>query len=883
MRILTLLTILISAVVMLTGCPANGLRFFSADDGQPLPARSTLTYEAYETGYEKFLAAWLHSIRKKHVNPAIDAEVDSLLEASATYRARTKSIDNKALQRLLDRCQKLLQQDCRDPLVLSLHGDLLHRLGRSDEAKPLLIEAVSQLETNGYPAFARHAAATTLHAVYKQRPPEQDIWPQLNERARLALAEAASDPIFSNGNQRYYLQAFYDYWGRHRHIDERSSLIEALADVERIDPWLRHMINGEHHYALAWQARGGGWSQSVKQGGMELFEEEMALARAELVAAHELHPEFPEAATCMIIVRMASAGPVSEREWFDRAVAAQFDYLTAYDNLLWSLMPRWGGSHEKIYDFGRECLDTGRFDTRVPSRFVHAVHLIATDLDDPKEVYRRPGVYPLLQKTFENALNSPQLSYRYNAYRTHYVLVAWLAGDYEQSARMLNELDGELDAEIVEYYDLYPRQVRGDLQTVTGQWGNTTRLGRSAEDKGEFAAALARYLEVLNNPEQPSEQIRFAWQRICCLPFTQDEDYSLRLARVLETMGLRELILLKYRSHLESSGRADKQSVFYNSLARQVGRHNLDFVELLVNKSNLLKEEVAELNAQIETLPFEPTPQFSPSAFAIDRELALLRVLLIQDFSSATKDDFKEQMAPRMQHLADNRMLLEFVLAHLRDGRLSGTKQWNLAANYFATSAYRNNFDFNMRQEAMARLRNSASDPELLAQVGVEGRMYGSPVLFLQMANLCRERGAWQESRNLRNLSLDWHQLHAVAMNNTPWVSYQALVSLAMVEGYELEAIEYGELAVDSKYCITGNLLTAHALIRLNRIDEAAKMVARNPSGQLRQGGHYCLPDRTYAEYPDLLGALITELLTHPDLSAESRLFLMDAFKIKLN
>ncbi len=35
------------------------------------------------------------------------------------------------------------------------------------------------------------------------------------------------------------------------------------------------------------------------------------------------------------------------RTWFDRAVAAQFDYWPAYQARLVFLQPRWGGSYEE--------------------------------------------------------------------------------------------------------------------------------------------------------------------------------------------------------------------------------------------------------------------------------------------------------------------------------------------------------------------------------------------------------------------------------------------------------------------------------------------------------------------------------------------------------
>ncbi|MEJ2200731.1 MAG: hypothetical protein P8X63_06930 [Desulfuromonadaceae bacterium] len=226
-------------------------------------------------------------------------------------------------------------------------------------------------------------------------------------------------------------------------------------------------------------------------------------------------------------------------------------------------------------------------------------------------------------------------------------------------------------------------------------------------------------------------------------------------------------------------------------------------------------------------------------------------------------------------------MKLEFVLAHLGEGRLSHFESWNLTHNYFVTSAFYQNFNFSRREEVMAHLKSSETIPDLLEKIGTDGKVDGCPVLFLQMANLCRERGAWQEARNLQNLVLDWLQLQTFAMDSTPWVSYQTLVALAMVEGYELEAIKYGELAINSKFCVTANFLTASVLLRLNRIDEAVQMLTKNPHGVLRQDGPYCLPDQTCADISELMGALLTKLFTHPGLGDENRRLLMDAYNIE--
>ena len=82
------------------------------------------------------------------------------------------------------------------------------------------------------------------------------------------------------------------------------------------------------------------------------------------------------------------------RLWFDRATSAQFDYNPAYENYLLQLLPHWGGSLKEIMAFGRACLETGRFDTLVPTFFFRAVESVCSEVDDWRKVYRDPEIAP---------------------------------------------------------------------------------------------------------------------------------------------------------------------------------------------------------------------------------------------------------------------------------------------------------------------------------------------------------------------------------------------------------------------------------------------------------------------------------------------------------
>ena len=146
-----------------------------------------------------------------------------------------------------------------------------------------------------------------------------------------------------------------------------SSFFEKVEAAEgKMKPWLRNMILAKLNVKKAWKARGTGFAHTVTDEGWEEFGKRLKLAEQQLQIAYKLHPERPEAATAMITIAMAGETEESTRTWFDRAVDAEFDYFAAYRNYMYSLEPRWGGSYKAMIEFAGECVDSGRYDTKIP-------------------------------------------------------------------------------------------------------------------------------------------------------------------------------------------------------------------------------------------------------------------------------------------------------------------------------------------------------------------------------------------------------------------------------------------------------------------------------------------------------------------------------------
>ena len=310
---------------------------------------------------------------------------------------------------LRDYAYRMAVANCADPLLRYLAGNVTHRLKSAMEALSLVDPSVEELRKSGYPRLFLYFAIRRRNNIYCCL--GIPVTPKMLEDQFRTLGDAAADPIFKNGNQRFYCKYIDDELRREKDagtLELYNILSNEYEKMSGTDPWISHYVHGCLEIELAWQARGDGWASSVSEYGWKQFDKHLKKARFHLTKAQDLHPEFPQAASKMITLAMAGRSSHSIRYWFDKAVAAQFDYAPAYHAYLWALRPRWCGSHEKMLAFGRECLATRRFDTSVPYYFLKAITDIDSEIGDKSHpLYHRPDVIADVVKYFEGILKEP--------------------------------------------------------------------------------------------------------------------------------------------------------------------------------------------------------------------------------------------------------------------------------------------------------------------------------------------------------------------------------------------------------------------------------------------------------------------------------------------
>jgi tetratricopeptide (TPR) repeat protein len=157
-----------------------------------------------------------------------------------------------------------------------------------------------------------------------------------------------------------------------------------LALVRDRDDWLAHMVRGNLAITEAWVGRGNAAASEVTEEGWNIFRERLSYAEQEFEAANRLNADLPEAPANLILTAFQHHERQQAVEWFQRAIAREFDYPWAYTTMIHFLRPRWYGSEVDQADFGRACLETKRFDTMVPAYVVRCLTNNHGDMPDDK-------------------------------------------------------------------------------------------------------------------------------------------------------------------------------------------------------------------------------------------------------------------------------------------------------------------------------------------------------------------------------------------------------------------------------------------------------------------------------------------------------------------
>ena len=473
----------VGVVLVLTGCSAYEAASAAYDaaraaagaqhapTGAPLPATASNAVAEKDAALENawFERNFIQAYRRvgRH-NAKWDAAVESFLRESAPSIFRNPPEPTRDAQ---GRAKTILDAGCDDPMMLYFAARaVVLQDPESREASELFERAVAGMHDTPYPRAVARFVAGGLRADYDRRDEGTGKRAALDPVELRWFKESLTDGSYAPDED--VVLADHLLVGSGNSLFERNdaAVDAAVQSAPWTDPWLRLVVTGERHIQEAWNSRGTQYAAKVKGEEWKGMEESLAAARKALTESWTLRPDRPEAATGMIRVAMAGgrrARDETPRLWFDRAVAARFDYMPAYYALNNALRSRWSGDPGALLAFARECAATRRFDTEVPFQAFRSVEQMewdaageageSSEIEDPEEARRVAAAAVLPPSVYKSAdiyelISTVLMRYRRNPgntgwrqYASDQVYVDYKAERYDDARKGLDDLSGQLE------------------------------------------------------------------------------------------------------------------------------------------------------------------------------------------------------------------------------------------------------------------------------------------------------------------------------------------------------------------------------------------------------------------------------------------------------
>lgn len=368
----------------------------------------------------------------------------------------------------------ILALGCDDPMiqfcVFVAHRDA----DQMGEAFTYLHQASAGIVKSDYPAIPKCIVSGTDLTYMRER-----LAPDVKAMRAQAIAQAVLAANFEKPlDRRLVYEAIWK-----RLYDKQSNMLEfkfakdsydtAMAQKDA-DPWLAEMIAGDFYLLGGSQALREGDPNVVTEDEKEAYHAGIAESRQHFEAAMALEPDYPEAATRMIVLATRYGTPHSTpRDWFDEATIAQFDYPAAYTTMI-----EWMGIPD-LYAFGQECLGTARYDTDVPAKLIEAIDFAAFRQQDVK-CWGEPGVYDDVRKLCTD-IGSKWPTRGKARFGSLLAAAAWYVDEWADVRQALDAVGDDFDPTRLIQFGGLPARAMSEAYARTGAFS------------AEFEAALQQF------------------------------------------------------------------------------------------------------------------------------------------------------------------------------------------------------------------------------------------------------------------------------------------------------------------------------------------------------------------------------------------------------
>lgn len=403
-------------------------------------------------------------LKDGHRDPAWDEDAIALIDGFIAYYVNPWEGMKNDSQRLA-LSQSILDRGCRDPYVRFVHAFNLSMSGRTGEAKPILDELLPVFSSPDRP----HAF---MQFLTQYRCGHAGDHKMFLAAAETALVRAASDGSYTPEELRRLLFYFteHTYYTSYLYYNgDDSKLMEFLGRNPDLDPWFRETMLGHLHLNRAWDQT---WVENFDPSeylDWDAYAADLAAARQHLENAIAINPAYPE--PYRFLIKLARLAPTCNQEearrWFDRAIACQFDFMPAYEELIDACRPANGGSIQLLFNLGLAFAQTRRYDTQVPDYIYRTLEEIGVDTGNLHDILDAPGAAEALLDTASAYVDR-------NVFRTRNLtraaVVCWFFGDFAGAGQFLAQIPPRtpINRRTLETFRTSEREIAADIYLHTG-------------------------------------------------------------------------------------------------------------------------------------------------------------------------------------------------------------------------------------------------------------------------------------------------------------------------------------------------------------------------------------------------------------------------------
>ena len=424
-------------------------------------------------------------------NPECDAETMRFLNR---WIASEGGNDTPATHAWLGEESDKLAGDphCTDPLVLTIAGQNNVNLFQARHCYERALAAYPGSQHLAFPQFVAHIG---LAAQYDHDSPRIG---ELYTAALPLFSKCFADGSFTPDDQQEIAEILVNGWGSRFFQTNAADVCTIIHLAGTNYQWLALSLDGEREINEAWAARGSGYANTVTDQGWQGFNTHLEKAREDLTAAWNLQPLWPLAPERMITVSLGNSDVNGMRVWFDRTTMAQIDYNPAWNAFRWGLRPRWYGNEASLLAFGVAAVNTGRYDTDVPRKYLDAIYDVESEMDlsPGRHIFGRDDIWPNLERMYAGYLAAPSQAENHGSWRTAYAVAAYFAGKYDVAREQLEALDWKPVPQNLTGWGTDLSQMPLEVAARTGTLGLKVSAAEFLSESGDYAGAIKKYDEL---------------------------------------------------------------------------------------------------------------------------------------------------------------------------------------------------------------------------------------------------------------------------------------------------------------------------------------------------------------------------------------------------